>query len=285
MIQLAVGETNNVRYTEDGKKVYLQSIINSDTALIAEVMIIDGKECANKKSTIININKLSETIPMTWKEKYLQEMTAKLEKQKIDNDNLAIELEKQINTVIKPLKTKLQNLKQLNDKFDVKEFQTFIDYISGEIKYLIVNSVYSLEIIPFNNTVEDFFHDKELNFQGFKLLTINGSTQGDLNFRLHKYAYGSSNTLEIVMCKNKKEVREILITILGKKTIYKKEDFKLFKEYKIKPNPDIVNAYIKTHEKSIQSQLVLKKEQLLLSEKNLEEHQQFVNTIPASWKK
>lgn len=255
-----------MKYTSNGRKYFIKDL--NDVEVIArEVMIVNGQEIPHPKSIVISKKNLYDTKPITLLEKEMAEVINKYNNTLKEYQAYTNQLQKEIETVLPALKNKLESIKELNSTLNIAEFQTLIDFLSGEIKYVITIGN-SIEVHNPADAWELFeYYNQGAKFQGFKLLSIVGDSDGKLSFGLSnslQTQYGFS--LQIILCKNMEDVIDKLTGIMISKTAYTTKDIMLMAEYNIKANPVILQRYEKDRILALENTIKSYKNRIELTE-------------------
>lgn len=194
-------ENSNVKYTTDGKKVVVLGDLNSQEKIVQEIFVSNGVEIPSGENFIVK--SLHDQPCISWKESEVQKIEEKYQKNKSEYDKL----ERELNDDKKLLQNKLSFLRGLNNHFYQSKLDLLIDFISGDVKYLVTESYGSIDIEEFNDTIVS----KDGNrFDSIKLLSVFGRTDGDLAYKVNQYNDGSGSWKTIYPCKTKEEALVLL---------------------------------------------------------------------------
>lgn len=177
-----------MQYLDDGRGVYVFEQLDNGQYLIAEALFdVDeyGMEESHyyPSSSLHIVDKVYDIPP---KVKYFDEITeltksiGALIKQKVD-------IEQSISNLNKKEKYVLDKLKN----FD--KLQYLLDFIDGKITHYVFIRYSNIEIVEYKNSQSEYSHE-------MKLLSLFGSTKGDITWRINQYSDGSGANTEVIPC-------------------------------------------------------------------------------------
>jgi len=172
------------KYTSDGKKVVVIGNLNSQEKIVQEIFVSSGSEIPSGEHFVVK--SLHDKPLVSWKEQQLKDLEQRYEKDKkmydTDIDNLYKAYKLKSNELREKLKYVGLAFKNANEK----AFETFIDYITGEIKWIVLDT-YSPELLP----IEKF---GEIYEDRLRLISIFGGDNGDFSYaRGDYYDYSGGN--------------------------------------------------------------------------------------------
>ena len=183
----------DIKYTDDGKKVLVVGKLNAQQTIVQEIFVSAGQEIPSGENFVVK--SLHDAPAESWKEKNLRELEARYESDRkklqgqIDDQERRLCLERD--------KAKLQTsaLLQFVKNSDESQLETLKNFMAGQITHLFVAG-YSPEIISWTDSnkvydADSFYHHARL--QGIKLVSLMGTSEGDLSFQLNKYRDGCGN--------------------------------------------------------------------------------------------
>lgn len=256
----------NIKYTTDGKKVIVLGNLNSTEKIVQEIFIIDGSEIPSGEHFVVK--SLHDAPAMSWMEKHTKELEARCERTTLKYK----ELEKEFYSKTKVIKAKLSFIEKLKTNFSEDKLKQLIDFISGDIKYVVEEGYSSLSILDFNTAItKRFFGD----YNGIKLLSIFGDSDGDLSYRINEYRNGDGNWVSIHPCKTMEEALEIL---KERFSIVIKERFssnllKVAKKYNLDIPDEVIKKYNKEKRESLLADIEEEKQRIQEYEKKLSNYQ------------
>jgi hypothetical protein len=248
--------------------------LNSDDWIVQEIFVAaDGSEIPSGKNFI---EKSLHDAPLaSWKESKLKELEKRFECEK---DEWECRIEKQdrelrrkyaeLYAITGTLQEMASHLKKPESRL---EFVRFLDFLSGRIKWVVINDYDVPKIAEFSEHELCCWWNGRCD--GLKLVTLFGRSNGSLNYRINTYMDGSGSSKEVYPFISyeeafgkfeelvlSKEVNEKVIETAKKYSIvldrekvsqyYAKQESYLTKEIgKSKENMDKMTARLKNLEK------------------------------------
>lgn len=201
----------NIKYTTDGKKVKILGNLNSQEKIVQEIFVVDESEIPSGEHFVVKT--LHDAPSISWKEKNLKEIDERYEKTyKAKQDELN-KIELSFDRMIEVVSGKLTFLNTIEKTLGKKDFETLINSVTLNIKYLVKTNSY-LDIVDFNEEIQDKCSYGRLD--GIKLITIIGKGNS-LAYRLNDYYDGSGGNTEIYPCASLKEAKLLVKEIYNKK--------------------------------------------------------------------
>lgn len=177
----------NMKYTKDGKKVVVLGKLNSEEYIVQEIFVSAGQEVPGGENFVAK--GLLDAPAESWKDKNLREKEA-------NYDRRIAEIDREFNRAAQVLKNNRQKAAAVSDAlFSFAQgtnheaaIDTLRAFLSGEITHLFVQK-YMPEIIAFDSN-SSFDMDRGY-IEGIKLISLYGSSKGDLQYKIHEYRDGS----------------------------------------------------------------------------------------------
>lgn len=210
----------NIKYTEDGKKVAVVGKINNTQWIVQEIYVSGDNEFPAGESFVVTslLDSPAETYHSR-REKDLKEEIKKLE-------NKADEIRKDL----KIMSIKERSAKHINmilneyDSIDIEQLDTFLSFISGNITHIVSENYRGFEIVSFLDALkkEDSW-GSNVRYEGLKLLSLFGCSEKgkryddkgfSLNWRINHYRDGSGGWTNVFPAKSYEEALEIVATKL-----------------------------------------------------------------------
>ncbi len=234
----------NFKYTNDGKKVSIVGSLNNKETIVQEIFVkSDGSEIPSGENFVVK--SLHDNPVISWKEKKIQEIDELYQKKLLEQENKLNQLKIEERDILKSLSSRIKGYRNHYSKLSHKSFETLLDFLAGDIKYLVTwNHSKGPEIKKFGESIHKF----DSTFGDYlKLITLYGDTQNnDLNYRMSRYSDGSGFEVEIFPFKTKKEAKEKCRT-LAKEYVEKNKVcwtmIEVAKEYNIKISRDRIEDF------------------------------------------
>ena len=229
--------TREIKYTTDGKKVVVIGSLNSQEKIVQEIFIIDGSEIPSGEHFVVK--SLHDAPAISWKEQELVKLNERYEREKKQYESDIDKNYKAYKTKYDELSAKLQYAGAALKNVSEKSFETLVDYITGEIKWIVIEH-YNMDLIPIEQ-----FHQMYEN--KLRLISLFGKDDGTFTYAVGDYYDYSGGNKKFHPFKNyndalvkleeillKKGVSDINLKVANKFGIkYPKEEIIKYKEEKI----------------------------------------------------
>lgn len=169
---------SEIKFTSDGKKVVVIGSLNSVEKIVQEVFIIDGAEIPSGEH--FTVKSLHDAPAVSWKEKELKDLDARYERKRKEYNDMIDTYNRKLRTEYQILRNKLEYTGSVLKKISPECFTTLTNYLTGEIKWIVLNSNYKPELIEFKNFTEHY-EDK------LRLISIYGKDDGTLSYAVGAY--------------------------------------------------------------------------------------------------
>lgn len=177
-----------IKYLDDGRGVYVMEVLQNGQYLIAEALFDIG--CFGRgedeyfpSSSLHIVDKVYDVPPKIKFSDEIVELGKSIDvltQQKLD-------IEESISNLKEKEKCVLDKLKN----FD--KLQYLLDFIDGKITHYVFIKYSTIEIVEYKDSKSEYGHD-------MKLLSLFGSTKGDITWRINQYSDGSGANTEVVPC-------------------------------------------------------------------------------------
>lgn len=230
---------DSIKYTSDGKKVVVVGSLNSKQIIVQEVFVTKkGDEIPSGENFIVE--SLHDEPVESWKERELKNLEREYSYLSENYKKQIRELEKKIEYEKRATRTIISNLKAFQDNADNDHFNTLLDFMCGDIKYLLFSQKWrSYDIIEFKDAMSYDGYSRS----SMRLLSLYGKTDGNLEYALHQYPEGSSTETIIIPFKSYDSALSELINIITNKDKLEDRDFEASKKFNIKLDGDKLKSY------------------------------------------
>lgn len=208
-IVVVVGMSMITKYTSDGKKVLVVGKLNAEQTIVQEIFVSNGQEIPSGENFVVK--GLHDAPVESWKEKHLRELEERYDNDRKKFDREIEEQWKRYSVAKDKAKMQADALLAFANNSNSSQIETLKAFISGEITHAFVND-YSPEIIDLRNDNKAYQTDSwggRIKVEGIKLLSVVGSSGGDLSYRISTYRDGSGGSAEIFPAKSYSEALKI----------------------------------------------------------------------------
>ena len=193
-----------VKFTTDGKKVVVLGSLNSTEKIVQEVFVIDGSEIPSGEHFVVK--SLHDSPAVSWKESELKKIEERYTRDKAHYESETDRLYKAYKERTQELRAKLSYcglaLKNVNEN----SFNTLIDYITGEIKYIVIDG-YDIVLMPIDQ-FNQMYEDK------LRLISIFGKDDGSFSYAVGEYSDRSGGSKKFHPFKNYEDALRVFKEIL-----------------------------------------------------------------------
>jgi len=193
----------NTKYTSDGRKVIVVGKLNAEQSIVQEIFVCDGQEVPSGENFVVS--SLHDAPAESWKEKNLRELEERYDKQRKT-------IKSRINVCNNKLRLAEQKARQragallaFAGNSDNEQLQTLHAFLAGEITHFFIDCSYSPQIVSWddNDTYCIDSWSGRMKVEGMKLVSIFGSSDGKMDYRINQYRDGSGGgSRRIVPCKS-----------------------------------------------------------------------------------
>jgi hypothetical protein len=255
---------SKIKYTTDGKKVVVIGDLNQTDKIVQEIFVTEqGDEIPQGERFVVK--SLLDTPSKSWKEKSLEELEAKYEKEKKYWNDLTESVSKEKRNAYDALKERVKWLKSVAKEPRTEEFKRIIntisDFLSDAEKWIFVRGYSDWKLVQFNeNGIEplidyfDGYHGRK-NFDSMRLLSLYGKSDGSLEFRINSYSDGSGSDNPVVFFKSKEEALLFMQNEFDKIKEYAYYHLVMAGKYELKLDSKKLEAYSQKQKEGINKQI------------------------------
>jgi hypothetical protein len=222
---------NEFKYTTDGKKVVVIGNLNAQEKIVQEIFIVNNQEVPSGEKFVVK--SLHDFPAVSWQEKRIKEVEERYKKEYNQRLDEMSRLEKRHREVTKEFRNKIEYIKSAVDKIKPEIFDLMVDYICGDIKYILIIG-YDLKIMDmneFNESYED----------SLRLISFFGKDDGSFTYAVGDYYDFSGGNKKFIPFRTKEDAVEKLETILSQKDKISADDKKLAEKHGIKLDEEKLN--------------------------------------------
>ena len=224
----------NIKYTSDGKKVVVIGNLNAQEKIVQEIYIINKNEVPSGENFVSK--DLHDAPAISWKEKKIKEIDLLYEKTNQERKEQLDKLEKTHREICLKFRNKIAYISNAIEKLDPEAFNLLADYITGEIKYIVITGHNSAEI----KDIKDFNQNYD---EKLRLISFFGKDDGSFTYAVGEYNDYSGGHQKFIPCRTKDEAIEVARKKLLAKDILQKYDLEMAEQYGIVLDKQKIKEY------------------------------------------
>ncbi len=245
------------KYLSDGRKVAVIGQLNNQESIVQEIFVTDaGDEIPSGER--FTTKSLHDSPVKSYKQKEEEKVQARIAG--IESDKASAEKElKQIQAKLRGYREIFKQVRTLADHLDEKQLETFAGVMSGSISWAVVENYSGPTLLPFDDAIiyyENSYGTRR--FDGVKLVSMLGRSDGQLDFRLSQYSDGSGSHDNVRFFDSKDDASDYMngvakaIVAEGKMDLDKMERFtEAGVVFTKKETKETVSKALKTHKDNI----------------------------------
>lgn len=195
------------KFLSDGRKVVIVGQLNNTETIVQEVFVTQtGDELPGGERFVVK--SLHDQPVESWlsREKVKQEKSLADAKSKIEQINKEIG---DLRNTLSFWKEMVKQVRAFSEYIDEAQLDHFADVMTGQVRFAIRRD-YNLPSIErfedFMSSIDNYYGRK--NFEGIKMLSVLGSTNGDIALRVNRYSDGSGGSDTVEFYKTIEEARQ-----------------------------------------------------------------------------
>ncbi len=200
------------KFTAKGDKVLVTGKLNNQ--FTCQKILIVNKEEVTSKSVTLEID-LFDTPPETWYQRHERELKAQHD---IKVKELEM-LERRIYEKTQLTKSYLTSLAIVKDRVTKEKLDHVIDLLSGSFTHYVESNYGDYKIM----THEILIQRWDGRFDGLKLVSAFGASDGNIQYRLNEYKDGSGSSKIIYPCRSLREANAIVKNLLKERLLQNRD--------------------------------------------------------------
>lgn len=231
---------SDLKYTTDGKKVKVIGNLNPEEKIVQEIFITEGGQEIPSGENFV-VRSLHDAPVVSWEERQIEKIKKNYEDQKDKYEEHIDDLEKSYRGSKILLKEKISLARETIPNIVKESFDTAVDFLEGNFKYIVYKCYGAPEIFTLEE-FEDKLLDKDKSFGGFRLLTLFGKVDGDMQWKMSEYTQGSGGSYSIFPYKTFDEAKAKSMELLDDK-VYDEDVIKFLNKHNIELNKEKLKEF------------------------------------------
>jgi len=257
---------SKIKYTTDGKKVVIIGDLNQTDKIVQEIFVTEDGDEIPQGERFVERN-LLDAPAQSWKEKKLKELEANYDKESAEWERNTRRMVDEKRRTYDALSARVKWLREVAKEPRDEQFKKVInllaDFLSDSEKWVLIKNYSDWELVRFNEDgINEIFerHDRgynydRLSFDSMRLLSLYGSSNGDVSFRVSDYHDGSGSDKKVFFFKSKEEALAFLQSEFDKLEKYEYYDIKNAETHGLKVDEVKLEAYKEKQKSGILEQI------------------------------
>jgi hypothetical protein len=196
------------KYLSDGRKVAVIGQLNNQESIVQEIFVTEsGDEIPSGER--FTTKSLHDAPVKSYKQKEEERATANIASLKGEVDKINREISESRRRM-SAWKDMFKSAENLSGRIDSATLETLDKFFSGRINFVVETGWRPL----INDLVETVSDEDNwggrIKYDGLKLISLMGKSDGDLEFRLNQYRDGSGSSRVVSFCETIEEARGVV---------------------------------------------------------------------------
>ena len=202
-------DKTSIKYTSDGKKVVVIGQLNAQESIVQEIFVSGDAEIPSGENFVVK--SLHDKPVVSWKEKKTKEIEDNYKAAQRRSEQEYRKASDRLTMAREKARAVADALFAFVDNAEDEQLQTLRSFLSGEITHYAVPKCWSPEIVEaFDDKMFDMDRFHGIRFNGTKLISLMGKSDGSLDYRLNLYRDGSGSWDEIIPCRSYEDAVAIM---------------------------------------------------------------------------
>lgn len=182
----------DIKYLSDGKKVAVIGKLNNQETIVQEVFVTaSGDEVPSGERFVVK--SLHDEPVISYKEKQERELAKRVKEQEVALEDRRKKL-KEIDVRLEGMYALLKSSTRFVENFDSHDFGLMFKFLSGSIKWVVCDDYGYSPPMKFSDAlIREGYDYGTKRFEGIKLLSAFGSSDGNISYKLNCYRDGSGS--------------------------------------------------------------------------------------------
>lgn len=235
-------QTNNIKYTKDGKKVVVIGDLNQTDKIVQEIFVTKDGDEIPQGERFVERNLLDEPAK-SWKEINIEKLESNYERDKKEWDNKIERLNNERRLAYDSLSARVKWLRNMAKEPRVEELKMVInqiaDFLDGSDKWVFVSNYSDWRLEKFNeestNELLDYYENGygRKHFDEMRLLSLYGKSDGSLVYRINTYSDGSGSDKDVEFFKTREAGLTFMQNKLNAIKEYSDTNIKIAKDFNL----------------------------------------------------
>lgn len=249
------------KYTTDGRKVVVIGDLNQTEKIVQEIFVTDdGAEIPSGER--FTAKSLHDTPVKSWKEKNLDELESRFERERKMWDDRIGKVKKEKSLVYDSLKYRVKWLKQVAKQSHPEPLKKVIEtlslFLSNTDMWVFCKNYSGWYLEKYDQEGLNRLHDRidgcygNPKIEGMRLVSIYGNSEGCFDFKINNYGDGSGNDTSLLYFKSKEDALKHIQNEFDLLEKYNDRHIDIAKEFNLR----IDEVKFKTYNDSIKESII-----------------------------
>lgn len=238
-------ENKNIKYTTDGKKVVIIGNLNSQEKIVQEIFIVNGIEIPSGENFVVK--SLHDSPAVSWKEQKEKEISDRYDIASKKLEDETYEMKNKLSKMVEIFRKKAEWLQKATEQFNPEIFNTLINVLSGNIKYLI-NTEHAPELIEYT----DFTETRE---RDLRLFSFYGESKGNFAYGIGDYSDFSGGRRKYKFFTNQEDALEFLKERIVNDLVYSDHSIKISEKHGFELDKEKLKVYYEGKLKNLKTNI------------------------------
>lgn len=255
---------DNIKYTTDGRKVVVIGDLNQTEKIVQEIFVTDdGAEIPSGER--FTAKSLHDTPVKSWKEKNLDELESRFERERKMWDDRISDIQKEKSLVYDSLKCRVKWLKQVAKEPHPESLRKVIEtlalFLSNTDMWVFYKNYSGWYLEKYDQEGFNRLHDQidgyygNPKIKGMRLVSIYGNSEGCFDFKINSYGDGSGNDTSLLYFKSKEDALKHIQNEFDLLEKYNDRHIDIAKEFNLRVDEVKFKAYNDSIKESIIKQI------------------------------
>jgi hypothetical protein len=245
---------SEIKFTTDGKKVIIVGKLNSQETIVQEIFISEsGAEIPSGENFVVR--SLHDAPVESWKEKNLRELEIRYESERKSWEKKIEDLNNRLRKQQKHIEAHIESIGAHLRESQPESFDLICGLLGGRLNVAVINEYGKFTI---SELTSSFFS----NEYGFRLISLFGRNNGDMQMKLNRYSDGSGGWDEVKFFESEQQAKDWIISEINSKPVISRYSIETAEKYGLEIDPKKLEAYFNEEKGRVEKRISDKRKEL-----------------------